>query len=325
MTIKITGTNSGQRLDKFLTQYLTRLRLPARTGGQENLSRSQLQKLIKQHNITVNGLPASPHYGLKTGDKINIKEKTSNTEKKIKIKKTEKLFNIKIIDESDEFLIIDKPAGLAAHGLANYTLADWLMKKYPKIKQIGDDPERPGIVHRLDKDVNGLMVIAKTQTAFDNLKKQFQNRTIIKQYTALVYGKIQKQSGSINFPIKRAKDGYKMAAIPLTVKGQTSTLGRRSETNFEIIKKFINYTLLKITIKTGRTHQIRVHLSAYGNPIVGDDIYSTAKTRAQNKKLNLARIFLIADHLSFTDLANNRQNYKINLTEELKNILKIVK
>ena len=313
MILKITAVNYCERLDKFLVQHF------------KNLSRSQLQKLIKQRAITVNGLLVTPHYGLKAGDKINIKEKTSNTEKKIKIKKTKKSLDLKSIYETDEFLVINKPAGLAVHGRANYTLADWLVEQYPKIKKVGDDPERPGIVHRLDKDVSGLMVIAKTQAAFSQLKKQFQNRTIKKQYTALVYGKIQQQSGLINFPIKRAKDGYKMAAIPLMVKGEISTLGRQSETYFEIIKKFINYTLLKITIKTGRTHQIRVHLAAYGTPIVGDNIYSTAKTRAKNKKLDLGRIFLIADRLSFTDLTGARQDYKIGLTDELKKILKIVK
>lgn len=313
MIIKITEASAGQRLDKFLTQYF------------KNLSRSQLQKLIKRQTITVNGLPVAPHYGLKVGDKINIKEKISGAEKKTEIKKTEKSPNIKIIDESNEFLVINKPAGLAVHGSAGPTLIDWLVEAYPEIKQVGDDPERPGIVHRLDKNVSGLMVIAKTQKAFDNLKKQFQNRTIIKQYTALVYGKIQKPSGLINFPIRRASDGYKMAAIPLTIKGQTSSAGRPAETIFKVIKKFINGTLLKITIKTGRTHQIRVHLAAYGNPIVGDDTYATAKTRVQNKKLGLNRIFLIADHLAFTDLANKRQSYSLDLSDELKNFLKIIK
>lgn len=309
----ITKQSAGQRLDKFLTQRL------------KNLSRSQWQKLIKQSLITVNELPAAPHYGLKTGDRINIKKKISEPKKKTEAKKTKKPPAIKIIDETDEFLVINKPAGLAAHSANGYTLADWLIGRYPTIKQVGENPERPGIAHRLDKDVSGLMVIAKTQAAFNNLKKQFQSRTVKKQYTALVYGQIQKPSGLINFPIKRSSDGYKMAALPLTVKGQISTLGRRAETYFEIIKKFINYTLLKIAIKTGRTHQIRVHLSAYGHPLVGDDIYGTTKTRIQNKKLELSRIFLIADRLSFTDLANQRRSYRISLTNELKNILKIIK
>ncbi|MBI2459410.1 MAG: RluA family pseudouridine synthase [Parcubacteria group bacterium] len=316
MIIKITQTDSGQRLDKFLagSDFL-------------KLSRSQIQKLIEQGLISLSGLTVSPHYILKLGDIINIAKNISAVDKLFLKKNSVGSLDtkIKIIHETDEFLVIDKPAGLAAHGLADYTLADWLIKQYPKIKQVGDDPKRPGLVHRLDKDVSGLMVIAKTQAAFNSLKNQFKQRTVNKQYTALVYGKIQKDSAIINFPIKRARAGYKMAAWPATVKGQPAESGRSAQTEFQVKQRLINYTLLKITIKTGRTHQIRVHLSAYGNPIVGDNIYGTAKTRIQNKKLGLSRIFLIADRLSFADLANQRQNYKINLTQELKNILKIVK
>jgi len=313
MIIKITEQFIETRLDKFLARQL------------KDLSRSQIQKLIKQRAITVSGLSVSPHYGLKAGDIIKITEKPYRPEKTTEKNLPKNPPDIKIMAETEEFLVINKPAGLTVHGRAPYTLADWFKAKYPGLARVGDDPERPGIVHRLDKDVSGLLVIAKTQAAFNDLKKQFQNRTVKKQYTALVYGKIKQDSGLINFPIKRAQDGYKMAAIPLTVKGETAVEGRQAETHFQIIKKFINYTLLKITIKTGRTHQIRVHLAAYDHPLVGDNIYATAKTRRQNKKLGLSRIFLIADQLSFTDLTNNLQYYKINLTDELKNLLKIVK
>ena len=316
MDILITDKTSGARLDKFLTQRL------------KDLSRSQIQKLIKQQAITVNNTAAVSHYSLKVGDEINISEKTVRRPAdvgRLCEKLPKKSPNIKIIDETDEFLVINKPTGLAVHGGANFTLAHWLLIKYPEIKSVGDDAERPGIVHRLDKDVNGLMVIAKTQTAFNNLKKQFQDRTVIKEYTALAHDKIQKDNGLINFPIRRAKDGYKMAALPATVKGEPTESGRLAETKFQVKKRLVNYTLLKIKIKTGRTHQIRVHLAAYNHPIVGDNIYATAKTRIQNKKLGLNRIFLIADHLSFLDLRNGRQDFKIDLTQELKNILKIVK
>ncbi|MDO8592841.1 MAG: RluA family pseudouridine synthase [bacterium] len=313
MIINISPEISGQRLDKFLTQHL------------KGLSRSQLQKLIKLEAITVNNLPATAHYQLKAGDKINIAEKnicgTANAERLSE----KKLPNIKIIDETDEFIVINKPSGLAVHGRAGYTLADWLKAKYPAITEVGDEPERPGIMHRLDKDVSGLMVIAKTQASFNNLKSQFQNRIVGKEYVALVHGKILKHSGTINFPIIRASQGYKMAALPATVKGEASTLGRQAETRFQVIKKFVNYTLLKIKIITGRTHQIRVHLAAYDHPLLGDNIYATAKTRLKNKKLGLNRIFLIANRLSFTDLQNNKISFKIDLPPELKNILKTVK
>ena len=316
MIIKITQVNSGKRLDKFLAN-----------SSLLKISRSQIQKLIEQGLINVNNLTILPHYILKPGDLINIVKNLSAEKKLIAKKKSVSVakYKIKSINETAEFLVINKPAELAVHGLANYTLADWLMEQYPNIKQVGDDPERPGIVHRLDKNVSGLMVIAKTQATFDNLKKQFQNRTITKEYTALVYGKIEKDGALINFPIKRARAGYKMAALPATVKGEPTEAGRLAETEFQVKQRLINYTLLKIKIKTGRTHQIRVHLAAYNHPLVGDDTYSTAKTRAQNKKLSLGRIFLVADYLSFADLANNRQNYKIGLANELKNILKIIK
>ncbi|MFH0956068.1 MAG: RluA family pseudouridine synthase [Candidatus Falkowbacteria bacterium] len=316
MNIKITEINAGQRLDKFLAN-----------AGFLKLSRNQIQKLIEQSLININNSTVSSHCLLKPGDIINIAKNLSSDKKLTNKKKFAGApgHKIKIIHETDEFLVINKPAGLAVHGLNNYTLADWLMEKYPGILQVGDDPERPGIVHRLDKDVSGLMIIAKTQAAFNSLKKQFQSRAIKKEYTALAYGKITKDSAIINFPIKRSREGYKMAAMPATTKGEPTETGRLAETEFKVLQRLINYTLLKIKIKTGRTHQIRVHLAAYGHPIVGDDTYSTAKTRIQNKKLNLGRIFLTADRLSFTDLTNSRQDYKINLPDELKNVLKILK
>lgn len=318
MIIKITKKTAGARLDKYLAEADS-------VWAENQPSRNQIKGLIEQGIVKVNGLPASPHYSLKAGDKINIQKTGLKINQAAKIIKTASNFIIEIIDETDEFLVINKPAGLAVHKAVGSTLADWLRDKYPKIKTIGDDPERPGIVHRLDKDVSGLMVIAKTQPAFDSLKKQFQNRTITKEYTALVHGQIQKATDTINFPIRRSSDGYKMAAIPFTVKGQPAEDGRSALTEFRIISRLVNYTLLKVKIKTGRTHQIRVHLAAYDRPVVGDNTYGTARARRQNKKLGLNRIFLVADHLCFTGLDNKPRDYKIDLTEELKNILKIIK
>lgn len=315
MIIKITKKNSGIRLDKFLAGADS-------VWGKAGLSRSQIQKLIKQNIIKINGRTASSHAWLKPGDIINI-QKGRRLEKKAA--KAASAPKPEVIDETDEFLVINKPAGLIAHGTAGNTLADWLKVKYPKIKSVGDDSDRPGIVHRLDKDVSGLMVIAKTQASFDLLKNQFQNRTITKEYTALVHGKIERFAATINFPIKRARQGYKMAAIPETEKGRPTASGRLAETEFKIIARLVNYTLLKVKIKTGRTHQIRVHLAAYGHPVVGDKIYGTAKTREKNKKLGLNRIFLIADHLGFTGLTGEKKDFRIDLTDELKNILKIIK
>lgn len=235
---------------------------------------------------------------------------------------------LKIISDTQEYLVINKPAGLIAHGaehIKEKTLADLILKKYPAIARAGEDKNRPGIVHRLDKDASGLMVIAKTPASFKNLKKQFQERKIGKKYLALVYGQIKKDEGEINFPIRRSSKGYKMAALPLTNKGEKSEEGREALTFFRVKKRFINYTFLEAVIKTGRTHQIRAHLAAYGYPIVGDDLYGTNKNRIKNKKLNLGRIFLVASELSFKDMSGEKQTFKIDLPEELKNLLNIIK
>ena len=240
-----------------------------------------------------------------------------------------------IIFEDENYLIINKPAGLIVHGgpgIKEEVLVDFLIKRYPKIKEVGDDILRPGIVHRLDKEVSGLMVIAKTKDAFENLKKQFKNRDIHKEYLALVHGQINKDEEEINFPIKRARDGYKMAAIPFNSQKiltrenlknrdvgniQALAKARAAVTTFKVIKRFINFTYLSVKIKTGRTHQIRVHLHAYGHPLVGDNLYFTSKSKIKNKKINLGRIFLVANNLSFKDLSGEIKNFQIDLPLEL--------
>jgi 23S rRNA pseudouridine1911/1915/1917 synthase len=233
-----------------------------------------------------------------------------------------------LIKSTPEYLVINKPAGLLAHSgpkLDEESLADLLRRDYPEIAKVGDDPYRPGLVHRLDKLASGLMVVARTPEAFEHLKTQFQNRDIMKNYTALCYGNVTADTGEINFPIQRKSEGFKMAALPLLVKGEPNPDGRRAETEFTAVKRFVNYTLLKVRIKTGRTHQIRVHFAAYGYPLVGDDLYGTAKTRIKNKKLALTRIFLVANELEFTDLTGAKQNFKIDLPEELAEFLNSIK
>lgn len=232
--------------------------------------------------------------------------------------------NYKEIYVNRDYLVINKQAGFLTHGakhLNDTNLADELLKSYPEIARVGDDPFRPGIIHRLDKLASGLLVVARRPDSFDSLKLQFQNRTIVKKYTALVFGKIDQDEDEITFPIQRSSVGYKMAALPKTVKGEANTSGRQAISEFVVVKRFINYTLLKVRIKTGRTHQIRVHLSAYGHPLVGDDLYGTKKTKVKNTKLNLGRIFLVADYLEFKDLQGEKQSFQIELPEELQNFL----
>ncbi len=240
-----------------------------------------------------------------------------------------------IIFEDANYLVINKPAGLTVHGgsgIDEITLADLLLARMPDIATVGEDPIRPGIVHRLDKEVSGLMVIAKTEDAFRSLKEQFQKRDINKEYLALVHGQLSKDEDEINFPIKRSRDGHKMAALPLNVdqllhrrrpqsrdEGNITGLfkAREAITQFQVLKKFINYTYVSVKIKTGRTHQIRVHFFAYGHPLAGDNLYFTKKTKVKNEKLGLGRVFLVASRLAFKDLAGEQREFALNLPIEL--------
>ncbi len=271
-----------------------------------------------------------------------ISKNKSNYMKEIN-KKTEEttVYNLEpeIIFENDNCLVINKPAGLAVHPGANIkdgTLREWTLAHYPELISVGEDESRPGIVHRLDMDVSGLMLIAKNQKAYDNYKKQFKERTVEKGYTALVHGQISKDEDIIDFPIKRSKDGYKMAALPKNTENLLTRKtpknrdhgnlagffkSREALTEFKVIKRFVNYTLLKVQIKTGRTHQIRVHFFAYGHSLAGDPLYFTKKTKIKNEKLALNRVFLYADLLSFTDLNGEKLKFKLEMPDELKNRL----
>lgn len=313
---KVTNEEKGVRTDVFVAEKLA------------EFSRSQIQKMIKNGQIKVNNEIVTPHYKLKEDDEIDVNPKSEKAKEMKKAKEIDKLPKIPVIEETDDYIIINKPAGIIAHGtehIQKATLVDALLPMFPELRQIGDDPDRPAIVHRLDKDVSGIMVIPRNQTSFDDIKNQFQKRTIKKEYTALVYGATTKENDEINFPIKRSNQGFKMAAVPYLDKGRVNREGKKALTEFSVMEKYINYTLLNVQIKTGRTHQIRCHLSAYGHPVVGDDLYSTKKTREKNEKVKLGRVFLVASRLSFTNLKGELKEYEIELPKVLKNFLATVK
>lgn len=306
MKLTIDSPDQGQRLDLWL-------------GTQLKISRSQAQKMIKDNLVSSDNKLLNSHHQLKLGETIVIKKPSAEEKKIVKLKK---IIKPKIIFETADYLVIDKPAGLLMHGTANdqrYSLVDWLVVYYPPIAKVGEDPTRPGIIQRLDKDVSGLVVIAKTQKSFDDLKKQFQERTVLKKYQALVFGDDLPEEEEIRFRLERSAKGYRMAARPL------NQLGKLAITKFNILKRFYNYTLLNVVIKTGRTHQIRASLAAYNHPVVGDDLYGGVKQKTVNKKLKLGRVFLVATDLEFTDLAGQQQSFSIPLPSKLKLVLKGLK
>ncbi|MBT6691112.1 RluA family pseudouridine synthase [Candidatus Parcubacteria bacterium] len=291
-----------ERLDKFLLNHL-------------DISRSQIKKVILDGQVTVNGKVSTVHHWLKHGDKILYEQKvvvqepaTFDTEPKI-------------IRQVDEYLILEKPHGLLVHPTdkgENDTLADWLVKYFPETAKIGDDPNRPAIVHRLDKEVSGLMIIPLTQDSFDNLKRQFQDRTIKKEYTALVHGQMINEQGEITTPLERDKKTGLMKVQ------SAKNSGKRSHTTYQVIKKFIKYTLVEVQLKTGRMHQIRAHLYSIGHSIVGDKLYRTKDLRKKKKVLE-QRIFLHANFLKFRVLDGQYHTYHSELPKELKDFLKTIK
>jgi len=286
-----------ERLDKFLTDQFP------------ELSRNQIQKMIKAGNVLVNDTKAAVHKFLKTGDKLTVETFAEE------IDKPAIDFKPKIIFENDHCLVLDKPSGLAVEGSSNeFCLIDWLKSITP---ETGDEEfdKRHGLIHRLDKDVSGVMLIAKTPEFFYHLKAQFKKRTIKKIYYGLVCGRFEKDEGRLDYIMARGREG-KMAARPLNQEG------KQAVTEYEVIKRFNNYTYLKIKILTGRTHQIRVHFFAFNHPIAGDKLYSQKKIK---DPAGLERLFLHSYQIGFYDLDNQWQEYQADLPESLNNLLSTLK
>lgn len=314
--IIVTEEESGQRLDVFLAEKL-------------EITRSQVQKMIAKELVLVNDkLPKKAGDNLGASDNITFKKETPKyttpTNKKDLHKKTTvKLTEPKIIAETPDYIVVEKPTGMLSHPTMageTDTLADFITNKFPEVKKVGEDSARPGIVHRLDREASGLMVVARTQKMFVHLKEQFKNRTIEKEYTALVHDPVARNWGEINFPIARSETSARMAALP----SQAGNDAKEAKTEFLVEQQFVNFSLLKVKIHTGRMHQIRVHFLAYDHPLVGDPLYFQKKQkRVWDKKLG--RLFLHSTKLGFTDLEGVKQTFESPLPKELKNFLKEIK
>jgi 23S rRNA pseudouridine1911/1915/1917 synthase len=231
--------------------------------------------------------------------------------------------DIKIIYEDNDLLVVDKPAGLVVFPegqTKDNTLIDYLVEKYPKLKLAGEAP-RYGIVHRLDKDTSGVLLVAKTQEALIFLQKKFINRDIEKKYIALVCGEIKDDFGEIKTLIGRAKNDPRKQKVFL--QSEVGSEGKREAiTHYKVIKKYQGYTLLDVKIDTGRRHQIRCHFTYIHHPIAGDKLY---KYRDNKSPENLQRQFLHASYIK-VELPNGEiKEFKSELPEELSNILNNLK
>lgn len=250
--IKITDQTG--RLDKVLPGLLP------------EYSRSQLQKLITAENIKVNGQVTKPKYKVEPGDVVTFDEPEIQT-----LEVEPENIPLDIYYEDEDVIVVNKPQGMVVHpapGHPDHTLVNALLYHSPLSTINGT--YRPGIVHRIDKDTSGLLMVAKNDQAHRSLAHQLKEKTNIREYIALVHGRIKPDKGTINAPIGRSKKDRKKQAVIAE--------GRPAVTHFEVLKRYQHYTLVKCILETGRTHQIRVHMKYIDHPLAGDPLYGPRKT-----------------------------------------------
>jgi len=267
-------------------------------------SRSQVSKLISKGMIKKNGSPA-----LKASEKITNNDEIKITELKFDSEIRPVKLHLDIRYEDEDIVVLSKDEGIIVHPSDTYkgvTLVSGIIEKYPEISNVGEN-QRPGIVHRLDKETSGLMVIAKKNESYENLKSKFKSREIEKEYIAIVKGPI-KNKGIIEAPIGRHPTNKIRRAL--------IDSGKNAYTSYEKIDENNNISMLKVNILTGRTHQIRVHLSSIGCPIIGDNLYS-------NNKNNASRLYLHSIRIKFNHPSNNKEvEIQDNIPKEFIEIMK---
>jgi len=271
----VVGPEAGNRtrLDVFLTDRI------------EGLSRAQVRKVIDAGGVRVGSYARKAGYKLKPGDRVHVEYAVPEPEGAL----VPQNIPLKITYMDADVIVLDKPPNLVVHpgpGHPSGTLVNALLHHFPEIAQVGNE-QRPGIVHRLDQDTSGVMVVARSPRAWSFLHHQFKNRIVWKTYLALAWGRVTATEGKISWPLGRhPKEGSRMSVRARSPK--------RAETFFQVQRTFRDTTLLEVKPVTGRTHQIRVHLAAAGHPIVGDPVYGRRK-----EPRSFPRIFLHAHTLSF--------------------------
>jgi 23S rRNA pseudouridine1911/1915/1917 synthase len=305
LSFNIGPEHVGNRLDAYLASQI------------EGWSRARLQRLIENEDVLVNGKSSKPSYKLRENDEVEVELIAPPTDAFVP-----ENIPIEIVYEDDTLVVVNKPAGLVVHpaaGMPSGTLANALAYHFQQLPG-GGTGVRPGLVHRLDRDTSGLLVVAKTESALENLSDQFRDRTVFKSYVALVHGRVVSNSGKIDQPLARDPSNRTRMAV---VRG-----GRNALTLFRVRRAFDRFTLLDVELKTGRTHQIRVHLAWLKHPVVGDETYGGGRDntiqdprlRARVRSLN--RQFLHAEKLGFTHPKTGEWvKFESVLPEELSTLL----
>lgn len=274
---KVGEEGAGKRIDLFLAQELKK----------DGSSRSFLQQLILNKGVLLNNQPVKPHHKLRIQDSIRV-----NIPKLPAAVITAEEISLKIIYEDNDILVIDKPAGLVVHpgaGNQSGTLVNALLAHTANLSSV--NPQRPGIVHRLDKETSGVMVIARNNAAHLNLAEQFSAHTIKRTYIALASGSMELDEGVIDLPIGRHKKDFRRQSVSFV-------RSKNALTRYKVLKRFSSATVLELVPETGRTHQLRVHLAHLGHPILGDAKYG--------RKSDFIRLALHARDLGFLHPRNSK-------------------
>ena len=304
--IKLLKVSEGEegRLDKYLSDKL------------EDMTRSYLKKLISDDKaVLVNGNPAKPNYKLKPGDIIELA-----VPEPIELEIKAENISLDIVYEDNDMLVVNKPQGMVVHPAAgNYTgtLVNALLYHCGDSLSGINGEKRPGIVHRIDKDTSGLLLVAKNDNAHQKLSSQIKEHSLTRAYKALVHGNIKQDSGRIDAPIGRHPSDRKKMTI-------TDKNSREAVTNFRVLERYGRYTFVECILETGRTHQIRVHMSKNGHPIVGDKTYGLKK-----EEFNLTGQLLHAYKVGFIhpvsgeymEFVSELPDYYMNVLDRLRNFI----
>lgn len=254
-TLVVDEINKGKRLDSYISDNM------------DKISRSFAQKLIENQQVTINGKNEKASYKVCVGDKVEV-DVPEAQDTRLKAQD----IPVEVVYEDKDIIVVNKPKGMVVHpanGNPDGTLVNAILAMCKdSLSGIGGEI-RPGIVHRLDKDTSGLLIIAKNDEAHVKMSKQIQDRLVTKKYIALVKGVVKDDEATIDMPIARSKVDRKKMAVDKD--------GKQAVTHFKVIKRYKRYTLLEIKIDTGRTHQIRVHMAKIGYPVVGDMVYSNGR------------------------------------------------